>query len=204
MPTPLSVSGPRCDVTNALLADEERTIDMAETDEISELVRPLVEAMDLQLYDVERNGKVLAVLVDGPDGVNSDSLTSLSRQVAMALDEADPIPGNYTLEVSSPGVERRLRRPDHFAASVGQRATVRTLPGPDGRQRYTGLIVTADDQAFTIADDEQGQISVPFSNVEKARTVFEWGPAPKPGGPKQANPQSKSSPNPGNKKGHTS
>ncbi|MFT5530220.1 MAG: ribosome maturation factor RimP [Candidatus Poriferisodalaceae bacterium] len=179
---------------------------MAETDDIADLVRPLVEALNLDLYDVERNGKVLAVLVDGPEGIDSDSLTSLSRQISVALDEADPISGNYTLEVSSPGVERRLRRPEQFTGALGEKVTIRTTPGADGRQRLIGVITEVDDFSLVINDEEQGPLSVSFSDIAKARTVFEWGPAPKPGGPKSAKASTSSSsrPQPGNKKGHAS
>ena len=92
---------------------------MSETDKILKLVAPIVSDAGYELYDVQRNDSTLSVLVQGLDGVSIDDLTNLSRAVSALLDEHDPIPGRYTLEVSSPGVERRLRNIDHFASAVG-------------------------------------------------------------------------------------
>lgn len=160
---------------------------MSETDAVTELVAPVVAAAGYELYDVQRNGGTLAVLVDGAEGVAIDELSRLSRQVSALLDEHDPIPGRYTLEVSSPGVERRLRRPEHFAGAVGEIVNIRTLAGPDGRRRLVGELTAVDGTALTVEDRETGTQRLDVSQIEKARTVFEWGPSPRPGGGKGSN-----------------
>ena len=82
-------------------------------------LRPVVTAADLELVDVELRSGVLLVTVDRPGGVDLQALTDANRVVSEVLDELDPIPGRYSLEVSSPGVERTLRTPDHFAKAGG-------------------------------------------------------------------------------------
>jgi ribosome maturation factor RimP len=154
------------------------------TDRVVSLLEPIVAAASLRLYDVDHSGGTLRVFVDGPDGVTLAQLDELSRTVSVALDAADPIPGHYTLEVSSPGLERSLRRPEHFAGAIGEMISVRTLPGPQGRRRLRGVLTAATDETIAIEADG-GHVELPLHEVERATVVFEWGPGPKPGGPKQ-------------------
>lgn len=159
---------------------------MAIVDRVRELVSPVVEAEGVELYDVEHNGGVLRVYVDADDGVDIDVIKRISRGVSILLDEADPIPGRYTLEVSSPGLERTLRTPNHFRDAVGAEVKVKTFPDVDGERRITGELVAADDQGFDLKTDG-GLRRVTYDHVSKARTVFVWGPSPKPGkGPGRA------------------
>ncbi len=158
---------------------------MTEIDTVTDIVRPLVESSGYDLYDVHRAGGTLAVLVEGPEGVDIDELSVLSRRISAALDEVDPIPGRYTLEVSSPGVERRLRRVEHYQGAVGEVVNIRTLPGPEGRRRIVGELSAVDGDIVTVQDREQGETRVRVDEIEKARTVFEWGPTPRPGGGKE-------------------
>ncbi len=123
----------------------------------------------------------MAVLVDGDEGLGVDQLAQLSRSVSKVLDEHDPIPGRYTLEVSTPGVERRLRNESHFSGAIGEIVNVRTTPEPDGRRRVVGTLVSVEGDTLTIDDANTGVTQIHLTQIEKARTVFEWGPAPKPG-----------------------
>jgi ribosome maturation factor RimP len=153
------------------------------TDRVVAIVEPIVAAASLTVYDVDHAGGTLRVFVDGPDGVTLAQLDELTRTISVALDVADPIPGHYTLEVSSPGLERSLRRADHFAGAVGEMVSVRTVPGPDGRQRVRGVLTGATADTITI-DVDEGPLELALGDVERATVVFEWGPGPKPGGPK--------------------
>ena len=156
-------------------------------DAICSIIQPVVEASGYKLYDIQRNGATLAVLVEGSDGMGVEELSQLSRSVSGVLDEHDPIPGRYTLEVSTPGVERRLCNKSHFSGAIGEIINVRTTPEPDGRRRLVGTLVSLEDETLTIEDVNSGVTEVHMDQIEKARTVFEWGPAPKPGsqvGPK--------------------
>ena len=148
---------------------------------IFSLVQPVVEASGHRLYDIHQSGATLAVLVDSGDGLGVDDLSERSRAVSVVLDEHVPIPGRYTLEISTPGVERRLRQEDHFTGAIGEIVNVRTNPGPDGRRRVVGTLLSVSNVLLTIECSDLGATEVHMSEVEKARTVFEWGPAPKPG-----------------------
>jgi ribosome maturation factor RimP len=147
------------------------------------LVAPLLEAAGFELYDVEETGAVLRVLVDRPGGIDLDAVAAATRLVADALDEADALEGPTTLEVSSPGLERPLRTPAHFAAAVGRKISVKTTPGTPGERRFDGILVEADEDSITVEGDGEVRV-VGLDEVERARTVFEWGGQPRPGGPK--------------------
>jgi len=169
---------------------------MTTTDRIRSLVAPLVTERGLELYDLEQQGGVVRVLVDREGGVGIDDISALTRSVSRALDDADPISGRYTLEVSSPGLERPLRTPAHFRRAVGETVIVKTLPGVDGDRRVRGTLVESDDRSVVVGLldpgggpllDDAGELRrrrIAIADVERARTVFEWGPAPKPGGAK--------------------
>ena len=145
------------------------------------VVEPVVAAADLELYDVELAGGVLRVLVDRSGGVDLAVLGDVTRAVSEALDADDPLPGRYTLEVSSPGLERKLRTPAHFAAALGKKVRVRTVAGTEGERRLEGELTAADDDGIVVAAPA-GERRLAFGEVERARTVFEWGPTPPPGG----------------------
>ena len=151
------------------------------TEQVAALVLPLAEAAGLSLYDVEQKGATLRISIDGPDGVPFAALERLSREISLALDEADPSGGSFMLEVSTPGVERNLRSAEHFSSAVGETVTIKTVPGPEGRHRYNGDVVAVDNNVITIDDKERGEVQIPVHDVESARTIFEWGQDPKPG-----------------------
>lgn len=148
---------------------------------VARIVAPAVESLGLDLYDVEHAGRNLRVLVDRPGGVDLDTICAATRAVSLALDEADPIEGRYTLEVSSPGVERPLRRPEHFARAVGSEVKVKTRPGTEGERRVVGTLVAADADAIRVRTAEGEERTIRHDEIERARTTFTWGPAPRPG-----------------------
>jgi len=148
------------------------------------VVEPVVAAADLELYDVELAGPILRVLVDKAGGVDLAVLGEVTRRVSEALDAEDPLPGRYTLEVSSPGLERKLRTPEHFAAALGKQVRVRTVAGTEGERRVEGELTAADEGGVVLATPD-GERRIAYDEVERARTVFEWGPTPPPGGGRQ-------------------
>ncbi|MHB8221047.1 MAG: ribosome maturation factor RimP [Acidimicrobiales bacterium] len=152
------------------------------SDELSNTLSPLLAELDLSLVDAEITAGRVKVTVDRPGGVDLDSIAAAHKVVSAALDVMDPIPGRYTLEVSSPGVERRLRTPEHFAQAVGEVVSVRTVPGAEPR-RVQGRLQAADVDGFVVeSTDPPGQRHyLRFVDVERARTVFDWAPAPPPG-----------------------
>jgi len=165
---------------------------MSSTDEVRGVVEPVLGDWDLYLYDLELAGRTLRVTVDREGGVDLDTLGAVTRAVSAALDDADPVPGGrYTLEVSSPGVERPLRRPDHFRRAVGSRVTVKTTPATEGERRVEGELADADDDGVVLAVDG-APVRLGYDQIVKARTLFEWGPSPAAKTPKSRKRASKS------------
>ena len=159
---------------------------MSIIERVREIVEPLLARQSLTVYDLELSGSQLRITVDalgqkGEGGVDLEAIAHATRLISVALDEHDPIPSKYTLEVSSPGLERPLRTPAHFAGAVGLTVSVKTNAESTASAASRGTLVAADDEGITVGDH-----TLRYDEIEKARTVFEWGPAPKPGKTKQA------------------
>jgi ribosome maturation factor RimP len=145
---------------------------MSAGERVREVIEPLLAARGLEVVDVEHSGSTLRITLDRVDGtgIDLDTVAAASEVVSGALDRADPIPGRYTLEVSSPGVERTLRTADHFRRHVGSTVALKTRPGTEGERRMEGTLEAADDAGVTI----DGR-TLAYSEIERARTVFAWG-----------------------------
>ena len=138
------------------------------------LVAPILVDLQCDLYDVDLNGGVLRVTIDREGGVDIDRIALATRLISRELDHADPIASRYTLEVSSPGVERVLRTPDHFRRAIGLTVAVRTANPGDSERRANGTLVATDNTGFTLAT-ATGERTVRYDQVDRAKTVFEWG-----------------------------
>ena len=156
------------------------------TDRVTALrseLEPIVASLGLSIYDLTLGGgdrPTLAVLVDRPDGVDLDAIETATRTISAMLDTLDPMHGQYLLEVSSPGLERPLRTAEHFAGAIDEVITLKTRDESGHVQRVRGSLVSVDGAAITVRSDS-GDLTVALDVVEQARTVFVWGPAPKPG-----------------------
>lgn len=152
---------------------------MGVPEEVADLAEAVARRRSLRLWDVEMGGRpgsaVVRVYVDSEDGgVDLDTVAEVSEEISRGLDLKDPIPGRYTLEVSSPGLERSLKTPEHFRLSVGATVVIKTLEPIEGRShRVDGVIDSADGSTAKVRTDE-GVIEIPLSNVKSARTVFDW------------------------------
>ena len=151
--------------------------------QISTLLAPTVESLGLQLLGIEYlpapGGALVRLYIDVPQAesdarvVTIEDCEAVSREVSAQLDVEDPISGNYTLEVSSPGVDRPLFDAAQFARFTGERAKVGLKLPQDGRRRLTGTIVSVD--GGTIVFDIDGQpFEVSADNIDKARLVPDW------------------------------
>lgn len=150
-------------------------------DRVRALVAPVASDLGLDLYDLEHRGGILRITLDTPAGTDAgvtlDDLALATRLISRQLDEEDPVPGRYTLEVTSPGIERSLRTPAHFQREVGKRVAVRLANVSSEERRLNGTLVAADDVAATIlveGDDEPVERRVAYAQIDRARTVFEW------------------------------
>lgn len=153
---------------------------VALVDSVTAVVGPVVTSMGVELVDVEHRGPVLRLVIDEPGGISLDRIAQVTRAASRALDLADPVPGTYTLEVSSPGLERPLRTPAHFTRAVGQKVAVKAVPTFPGERRLAGTLIAAAEDHIVVRA-EAGDVRLPYDAVDRARTVFEHGPGPKPG-----------------------
>ena len=155
---------------------------MGIVEKVNQLVEPICADLGVELFDVDNAGGILRVTVEREGGVDIGTIALITRELSRALDHDDPIPGRYTLEVSSPGLERPLRRQSHFVRSVGARIKVKTKPHVEGERRLEGTLTAAGDDGIQLVINDDGTTrSLAYDDIEKANTIFEWGPAPKPG-----------------------
>lgn len=162
-------------------------------DEIRNLLAPAVSALGLELLGLEwvggRANSLLRLYIDAAErAVTVDDCEAVSREVEGLLDVHDPIPGHYTLEVSSPGIDRPLFSAEQFGRHKGEDVKLLTKLPRDGRRRYSGRIANVEGERITLATDA-GEIAFDFDEIEKANIVPDLvalgiAPQPKPSGRK--------------------
>jgi ribosome maturation factor RimP len=148
-----------------------------------EIVEPIALDAGLELVDVEHRregrGTVLRLLMDKPGGVSLEELARVSREVSDVLDaHAEAVPGAYTLEVSSPGINRPLTRPAHFTAFVGKRVYVRTRQPIAGRHSFRGVLASVDDQGIVVTGDDAQPHAITFDAIARAQYQHQFTPGP--------------------------
>lgn len=207
-------------------------------EQVHQLLAPIVATLSVEIYDVEYSGSTLRVLVNDATGaITTDQLAAVNRLISPILDHHDPIPGRYTLEVSSPGLERPLKRAAHLQRAVGEEVLVKMVPavrprrykgrltafeptpgvsegvepgtptGPsdvvhldapdpaapapsiDGTVPLAGEIVVEVAEVDGVPGAEPTIHRLSLDSVASMRTVFSWGPGPKPGSPKPGSPK---------------
>lgn len=150
---------------------------MQEQHPIYNLVAPTIESMGFEVVRILLTGAqrpTLQIMIERQDRKNLvvDDCAAVSRAVSVILDEKDPIDSEYSLEVSSPGIDRPLTKPEHFARFSGYEAKVETSDSIDGRKRFKGKIVALkDDNTILFLMDEK-EYSIPFDSVSKAKLVL--------------------------------
>lgn len=145
------------------------------------VIEPLVVAEGLELVDLEfvreQQGWVLRVFIDKPGGrVGLDECSQVSHLLDPVLDVEDFIPQQYNLEVSSPGLNRPLRKPEHFRRAVGQKVKVKTF-GPIGdppRKQFSGVLAQVEEAEVTVEVEGAGAFRIPLRDIAKAHLVFEF------------------------------
>lgn len=152
---------------------------------ISEIVVPIVSDLGLDLYDLEFVSGIVRIVVDTkagligengrPAGVDLEKIGLLTRLVSREFDQSEPVPGRYTLEVTSPGLERNLREPRHFNRELNKEVSVR-LTAPleaSGERRIHGLLVSADDKQIVVRKQDGAEVVIDYVAIDRAKTVFE-------------------------------
>jgi ribosome maturation factor RimP len=145
-------------------------------DPLERALAAVVSGFGLEILDTEHTGRTLRVIVDSGGPLDLDRLAEVSAAVSALLDERPELaPGHgYDLEVSSPGLERRLRRAAHYARSLGQRIAVRTVATAPGDRRAEGSLVSADEEDFSIVLDDGSTRRIAYVDVDRAHTIFDW------------------------------
>jgi ribosome maturation factor RimP len=152
------------------------------TQNVRALVEPLVRPHGIEVVDVEHGPGLLRIYLDHEDParhIDLDTITVFSEQISDLLDLHDPIPGGrYTLEVSSPGLERPLHTREQFRRYANTPeptiVNIKTKPHVEGERRFTGPLTEATDTHVTVGDR-----ILAYTDIDRAKTVFEWGPTPK-------------------------
>lgn len=150
---------------------------MTDVAELITLLEPDIRSLGYELVDLElntggRNG-VLRLFIDSESGITLDDCAKVSHQVSALLDVEDPIPGNYSLEVSSPGVNRRLRRYEDFERFVGERVKIELgRPTAEGRRRFAGVLEKVEPETVTMQIDDE-RYALPIVDIALARLAPE-------------------------------
>ncbi|MDH3990955.1 MAG: ribosome maturation factor RimP [Gammaproteobacteria bacterium] len=143
-------------------------------DELAKLLEPTVERLGYELVDLEARlggkGGLVRVFIDKPGGIDLDDCETVSRAVSALLDVEDPVPGNYNLEVSSPGLDRKLTKVDHFQRFEGETVKVQMRIPIAGRRRFRGTLVSSDDENIVVDVDGESH-SLPLKTIDTARLV---------------------------------
>ena len=141
-------------------------------EKLQQLLEPVVESLGYELLALEvRNankGLLLRLYIDIEKGVTVDDCEIVSRQVSAVLDVEDPVQDNFTLEVSSPGLDRPLVKPEHFSRVLGEQVSIRTRDYILGRRNFKGALETVEEQGVCIGVDGESYM-IAFTNIESAR-----------------------------------
>lgn len=143
--------------------------------QLADIIEPAVEALGLEFWGCEliRHGKSseLWVYVESDKGVTVDQCASVSRQVSSVLDVEDPISGAYQLQVSSPGLDRVLFKPEQYMPYIGNKIKVKTRVMLADRRNFTGVLIAADEDKIILQCDQDDEIQLLYSQIEKAQVI---------------------------------
>jgi ribosome maturation factor RimP len=156
-----------------MTVQDEITPKAATISRLEELIQPLIESQGAELVDLQygrpkRGRGILRLFVDRPGGITIEELTRISRMVGGLLEVHDVIPGSYTLEVSSPGLTRALKKPEDYQRYVGRLARVTTRAPWEGRQVHCGIIQGLKDDQVCLKEGES-VVCIPLSEIARAR-----------------------------------
>ena len=149
---------------------------MADLATLEAAISGVLRSRELDLFDLELRRGVLCVTVSRAGGLGLEDLADASKAVSNLLDENEALVEDepYELEVTSPGVERRLRRPEHFRSSVAERVALRTKAEVPGERRFEGVVDAVTDESVTLKLDGDVTRTVRFEDIDRAHTVFDW------------------------------
>jgi len=157
------------------LKGDERDLGKNIAETVRNLMEPVAKQCGVSIWDVEylkEGGNfVLRVTIDRPEGIDSDKCYEFSELANPVIDEADPISGSYCFEISSPGLDRKLRLPEHFAVSMGHEVELRTIRPVDGKRDFTGILSGFSDDVITL-ETAEGQKLFPLKETAYTKWRF--------------------------------
>jgi ribosome maturation factor RimP len=137
-------------------------------------IKKMVESIGLSLYDTqilnENEQTIYRVSVTAPGGVTLDQCAQVTHLINPLLDVTPAMSGEYRLEVSSPGIERRLKTLEHFAQSVGEKVILSTV----NKEKFEGELLNVSGEEITLLTKDEGEKTLTFRSISKAKTYFEW------------------------------
>ena len=153
-------------------------------EQVRAIVAPLLEDLSVDLWDVVWSGSHLRILVDKTQnnqtqetqqlsGIDTETLSLVSRILSNELDKSDPLPSVYTLEVSSPGIEKTLRHPEHFQNSIGEVVVIKLSDPIENESRFSGVLTDVTETGIMLKTAQE-EINILFSAIKKANCVFAW------------------------------
>jgi ribosome maturation factor RimP len=147
---------------------------VAKADVLRDMIEPTISALGYELWGIDYQGQgkfsMLRVYIDSPNGITVDDCASVSHHVSGVLDVEDPIEGEYTLEVSSPGMDRPLYSLEHYLAYVGEVINLRLRVPFEGRRKFKGVLRAVEGDEIVILVDDHEYL-LPISTIEKANIV---------------------------------
>ncbi len=154
-------------------------------EQVRDLISPLLKDLSIGLWDVECKGSILRILVDTAQGVDMETLSFISRILSSELDKFEPVSNSYTLEVSSPGLDRTLRHFEHYQSSLGSEISVKLNSPVKGGGKITGTLKAVSENSIEVQSPNQSPpiesdlpaeetIKIPFTDIKKAQILFKW------------------------------
>ena len=144
---------------------------------LCDLIEPIVEGLGyetVRILTIGQKNPTLQIMIDRKDGkeINVDDCATVSRKISEVMDEKDPIDDQYSLEVSSPGLDRPLTKPQHFKRFLGYETKIETSVEVDGRKRFKGKTKSVSDNNDIVLEMDGKEYTIPFSDISKAKIVL--------------------------------
>jgi len=142
--------------------------------DIEESIRLVVEGCGVSLYDIaqlkEHDTDIYRIYISSPDGISLDKCSEVSRMLSPVLDIDEPMNGKYSLQVSSPGLERKLKKPNHFQASIGANIRVKSFTS----DKTEGILKSADNKEIVLKINNEDDEIIPYDEILAASTFVKW------------------------------
>ncbi len=141
---------------------------------LEESIKVVVDGCGVNLYDIvslkENDNHIYRIYITSPDGISLDKCAEISRQISPLLDVHEPLYGKYNLEVSSPGIERKLKKLEHFEASINELVRIKDFD----KNTHEGKLLRVENNNIIILNPKEEEITIPYDTVSTASTYFEW------------------------------